>query len=160
MGHDLGTRREGKMWNAWTIVAILQICTMRCSLTNRARRANHFAPRSPVHPPREKYCASVFRKSVSCLSASRPDARGVTAKSSRNVGRGAVDVSSATDERGLFADGEAVWFWRPYAGVKFARRQRVARMTGSTKQLVPGESAEETVKPLRGGCRMIPVLPL
>jgi len=32
-----------------------------------------------------------------------------------------------------------VWFWRPFAGVKFARRQRVARMTGSTKQLVPGE---------------------
>ncbi len=42
----------------------------------------------------------------------------------------------------LFADGEAVWFWRPFAGVKFARRQRVERMTGSTKQVVPGESAE------------------
>ncbi len=40
------------------------------------------------------------------------------------------------------ADGEAVWFWRPEAGVKFARCQRVARMTGSTKQFVPEESAE------------------
>jgi len=59
-----------------------------------------------------------------------------------NVGWDAVDASSATDERGLFADGEAVWFWRPLAGVKFARRQRVAWMTGSTKQVVPEESAE------------------
>ena len=59
-----------------------------------------------------------------------------------NVGWDAVDASSATDERGLLADGEAVWFWRPFAGVKSARRQRVARMTGSTKQVVPGESAE------------------
>src|SRR5450631_44037 len=37
------------------------------------------------------------------------------------------------------ADGEAVWFWRPEAGVKFARRQRVARMTGSTKRGPRGE---------------------
>jgi len=58
------------------------------------------------------------------------------------------------------ADGEAVWFWRPEAGVKFARRQRVARMTGSTKQLVPGESAEQAVKPLRGECRVSSVPPL
>jgi len=57
-------------------------------------------------------------------------------------------------------DGQAVWFWRPFAGVKFARRQGVARMTGSTKQLVPGESAEQAVKPLRGECRVIPVPPL
>jgi len=50
--------------------------------------------------------------------------------------------SGAWDERFPVADGEAVWFWRPLAGVKFARRQRVARMTGSTKQVVPGKSAE------------------
>ena len=54
-----------------------------------------------------------------------------------NVGRDAVDAGSATDERGLLVDGEAVWFWRPEAGVKFARRQRVARMTGSTKRWSP-----------------------
>ena len=54
-----------------------------------------------------------------------------------NVGWDAVDASSATDERGLLVDGEAVWFWRPEAGVKFARRQRVARMTGSTKRWSP-----------------------
>ena len=58
------------------------------------------------------------------------------------------------------ADGQAVWFWRPFAGVKFARRQRVARMTGSTKLVVPGESAEQAVNPLRGECRVIPVPPL
>jgi len=57
-------------------------------------------------------------------------------------------------------DGQAVWFWRPFAGVKFARRQGVARMTGSTKQLVPGESAEQAVKPLRGECRVSSVPPL
>jgi len=40
----------------------------------------------------------------------------------------------------LLADGEAVWFWRPEAGVKFARRQRVARMTGSTKRWFLGRA--------------------
>ena len=41
------------------------------------------------------------------------------------------------------ADGEAVWFWRPEAGVKFARRQRVARMTGSTKRWSPGRARKK-----------------
>ena len=70
-----------------------------------------------------------FRFSEKCvfLCASRPEQRGVTAKSSRNVGRGAVDAGSATDERGLLADGEAVWFWRPFAGVKFARTPKASR---------------------------------
>ena len=58
------------------------------------------------------------------------------------------------------ADGEAVWFWRPEAGVKFARTPTRRADDGVNKAVVPGESAKETVKPLRGGCRMIPVLPL
>ena len=54
------------------------------------------------------------------------------------------DAVAATEREtsAPLADGEAVWFRRPFAGVKFARRQRVARMTGSTQQLVPEESAE------------------
>ena len=59
-----------------------------------------------------------------------------------NVGWDAVDVSSATDERGLFADGEAVWFWRPEAGVKFARTPTRRADDGVNKAVVPGKSAE------------------
>ena len=56
-----------------------------------------------------------------------------------NVRRGAVAATERETSAPL-ADGEAVWFWRPEAGVKFARRQRVARMTGSTKRWSPGRA--------------------
>src|SRR6266568_8197904 len=52
------------------------------------------------------------------------------------------------------ADGEAVWFWRPEAGVKFATTPTRRADDGVNKAVVPGKSAEETVKPLRGECRM------
>jgi len=51
----------------------------------------------------------------------------------------------------LVADGEAVWFWRPEAGVKFARRQRVARMTGSTKRWSPGRARNKLKNHSRAG---------
>ena len=85
---------------------------------------------------------------------SRPTERGVS-RSSRT--RGGMRWTRRSVRRALaVADGEAVWFWRPEAGVKFARRQRVARMTGSTKRWSPGR-ARISRKPLRGECRMIPV---
>ena len=40
------------------------------------------------------------------------------------------------------ADGEAVWFWRPEAGVKFARMPTRRADDGVNKAVVPGESAE------------------
>ena len=58
------------------------------------------------------------------------------------------------------ADGEVTWFWRPEAGVKFAKTPTRRADDGVNKAVVPGESVKETVKPLRGGCRMFPVLPL
>jgi hypothetical protein len=47
-----------------------------------------------------------------------------------------------------------VWFWRPEAGVKFARTPTRCADDGVNKAVVPGESAEQAVKPLRGECRM------
>ena len=83
-----------------------------------------------------------FRFSEKCgfLSPSCLAKRGGS-RSSRTSG-GMRWTRAARQTSALLADGEAVWFWRPEAGVKFAGRQRVARMTGSTKQLVPGKSAE------------------
>ena len=40
------------------------------------------------------------------------------------------------------ADGEAVWFWRPEAGVKFARTPTRRADDGVNKAVVPGKSAE------------------
>jgi hypothetical protein len=77
-----------------------------------------------------------------------------------NVEWDAVDASSATDERGLLAYGEAVWSWRPDAGAKFATALNASRRWRGQESPVPGESAEETARPLRGECRMIPVRPL
>jgi hypothetical protein len=45
--------------------------------------------------------------------------------------------------RALFvADGEAVWFWRPEAGVKFATTPTRLADDGVNKAVVPEESAE------------------
>ena len=57
-------------------------------------------------------------------------------------GRWDAVAAAGRETSASVADGEAGWFWRPLAGVKFARRQRVARMTGSKQQVVPGESSE------------------
>ena len=40
------------------------------------------------------------------------------------------------------ADGEAVWFWRPEAGVKFARTPTRRADDGVNKAVVPGKSTE------------------
>jgi len=45
------------------------------------------------------------------------------------------------DERHSFADGEAVWSWRPKAGAKFARRWSL-RATVTTKPGLTGENTE------------------
>ena len=52
------------------------------------------------------------------------------------------------------ADGEVVWSWLPDAGVKLALRRAD---DGDKQSPVTGESTKETVKPLRGECRVIPV---
>ena len=53
------------------------------------------------------------------------------------------------------ADGEVVWSWLPDAGVKSALKQ--VADDGGKQSPVTGESTKETVKPLRGECRVIPV---
>src|SRR6476620_4618046 len=70
-----------------------------------------------------------------------------------NVRRGAVAAAERETSAPL-TDGEAVWFWRPEAGVKCAGTPTRRADDGVNKAVVPGESAEETVKPLRGECRM------
>ena len=69
-------------------------------------------------------------------------------------------AATARETSAPLADGEAVWFWRPEAGVKFARTPTRRADDGVNKAVVPGKSAEEIVKPLRGECRMFPVPPL
>jgi hypothetical protein len=54
------------------------------------------------------------------------------------------------------ADGEVVWSWLPDAGVKFLGSKLLGD-DGGKKSPVTGESTKETVKPLRGECRVIPV---
>jgi len=81
-------------------------------------------------------------------------AEGRYGQSSRNVGRGAVDAGSATDERGLLRGREAVWFWRPFAGVKFARTRKRRADDGVNKASGPRGERGISRKPLRGECRM------
>ena len=76
-----------------------------------------------------------------------------------NVGWDAMDAGSATDERVVCGRRSRV--------VLAPRSRRQVRETptrraddGVNKAVVPGKSAEEIVKPLRGECRMFPVPPL
>ena len=58
-----------------------------------------------------------------------------------NAGRDAVAATERETSAPL-ADGEAVWFWRPEAGVKFARTPTRRADDGVNKAVVPEESAE------------------
>ena len=58
-----------------------------------------------------------------------------------NVGWDAV-AATARETSASGADGEAVWFWRPEAGVKFARTPTRRANDGVNKAVVPGKSAE------------------
>ena len=49
------------------------------------------------------------------------------------------------------AGGEAVWFWRSEAGVKFVTTPTRRADDGVNKAVVPGKSAEETVKAIAWG---------
>ena len=71
-----------------------------------------------------------------------------------------MDAGSATDERGLLRGREAVWFWRPFAGVKFARTPTRRADDGVKTAIGPRGERGINRKPLRGDCRMNPVLPL
>src|SRR6266516_368592 len=53
---------------------------------------------------------------------------------------------------GADADGEVVWFWRPDAGVKSARR---SADDGVKQAWSPGRARRKPLKPLRGECRVI-----
>jgi len=50
-----------------------------------------------------------------------------------------VDAGSATDERACLRTAKPCGSGAPLQASSSRGRQRVARMTGSTKQLVPGE---------------------
>src|SRR6266487_5197189 len=50
------------------------------------------------------------------------------------------------------ADGEVVWFWRPDAGVKSARR---SADDGVKQAWSPRRARRKPLKPLRGECRVI-----
>ena len=58
------------------------------------------------------------------------------------AGRGAVDANGATDERAVLRTAKPCGSGAPLQASSSRRRESVARMTGSTKQLVPEESAE------------------
>ena len=48
------------------------------------------------------------------------------------------------------ADGEAVWFWRPFAGVKFAKTRKRRADDGVNKAIGPRGERGISRKPLRG----------
>ena len=102
--------------------------------------------------PKSKYLTSVFQNL--CYLSSIPSHCEGRIAIVTNAGRAVVDANGATDERAVSRTSKPCGSGAPLQASSSRRRQRVARMTGSTKQLVPGESAEEAVKPLRGECRM------
>ena len=100
------------------------------------------AHRIPVQPFREKYSASVFRKYV--LSSAHPVPSRGALRPNRHETWGGVRWTRAArlTSAVCFVDGEAVWFWRPFAGVKFARTPTRRADDGVNKAVVPGKSAE------------------
>jgi hypothetical protein len=54
------------------------------------------------------------------------------------------------------ADGEAVWSWRPDAGVKFSQGQLPRENDGGKRARSPGRARSKPLKPLRRECRVAP----
>ena len=83
-----------------------------------ARFPQAFQSAGAVQSRVQKDCYSVFRKYVICSAHPAPTRGAFRDRHEREVGCGGP-------RRGVrralaVADGEAVWFWRPLAGVKFA----------------------------------------
>src|SRR5262249_12441836 len=72
--------------------------------------------RSNVKPRRKKYFPSVFRKYVIVSARPAPDQEGRFAIVT-NVGKGMRWTQWRARTRRVDADGQAVWSWRPDAGV-------------------------------------------
>ena len=116
-------------------------------------------PNSCPALPRKIFCFRFSELYVS-LRASRPEQRGVTAKSSRTWGGVRWTRAARLTSAVCFVDGEAVWFWRPLAGVKFAKTPTRRADDGVNKAIGPRGERGISRKPLRGECRMFPVPPL
>src|SRR5262249_52110538 len=93
------------------------------------------------------------RTARSHILADLADTRGVS-RTSRYVRRDAMDAryrcNPLRDER-CPANGEAVWFWRPKAGVKFAGCESAS--DGDNNVWSPGRARRKPLKPSRRECR-------
>jgi hypothetical protein len=101
---------------------------------------------TPVQFLREKYSALRSAKINRILLASRLVQRGVS-RSSRTWRRGAVaardrSILSRMWTNDRFADGQAVWSWRPDAGAKLAKTLHASCGRRGQNSPVPGESSE------------------
>ena len=108
-------------------------------------------PKWPVQPLLQKYFCFGPRQISSLIRAVPPQQRGVAHVT--NAGRDAVDAGSALDEMCCSGRRSRVVLtprcWRQVCEKKRRRRCQTS--------LVTGESTKETVKPLRGECRVKPV---
>ena len=147
------------------------------------RRANHWHSRIPVQCSREKYSTSGFRKYMVCYRYPALPRGAARDRHERGAGCGGRDAvvcecdrrASEARERlrrarraavlrtekscGSGAPWSAsrfVWFARSPTGLRGADR---TDRRGQQHQWSPGR-ARIIRKPLRGGCRMFPVLPL
>jgi len=119
-------------------------------LLRRARKRNLAAGPRQNNPPGKslKFMSSrlakniplnMSGKSVIYLRASHPMRGAARDRHERAVGCGGREALRTTSAGG--ADGEAVWSWRPDAGVKFAR-SKTFRGRRWQESPVTGESAE------------------
>jgi hypothetical protein len=94
-----------------------------------------------VQSPKQKYLSFVFSESYDSLRHPASMAEGriaiVTTREAGCGGREGADRRAAT-----FADGEAVWSWRPEAGAKSAIAHSRCADDGDNKVWFTGESSE------------------
>ena len=111
--------------------------------------------RIPVQPLREKIFRLCRRANQWLLFAPPARTRGAS-RSSRNVGRDAMDVSARLTSA-VDADGKTAWSWSPDAGIKFASDD--LRATVATKPGTPGR-ARHKPKTIAQGVPVDPAEPV
>ena len=117
-----------------------------------------FQPSSPVQSRTQKKSTSVLPKSV--LSSLRPASTRGAFRDRHERGRWDAVAATGRETSASVADGEAGWFWRPFAGVKSATTPTRRADDGVNK--ASGPRGERGVSVCRGkawflrGCKSLP----
>ena len=112
---------------------------------------SHFKPVRRSSPPAVNFL--LYEKQKSWIMGAIPPPQEGRIAIVMDAGCGMRWTRERRETNALHADGQAVWSWRPDAGVKFPEGRSGG--DGGYQARHPGEITEQPLKPSRRECRLI-----